>query len=766
MKVVVTGAAGMIGANLVHGLNAIGIDDVIAVDDLTDGPKYRNLLGAQIADYFDKSDFYARFARGEFGRIDAVLHEGACSDTMEHDGRFMLDTNYRCSKDLLDACQAQGARLLYASSAATYGGQRVRSAKSPRSSGRSTSTATPSCCSTTSCGACWLRPQLRSPAFATSTSTVRTSSTRAAWHRVAFHHYHQLRETGKVRLFGEYGGYAPGEQRRDFVYVDDVVAVNLWFLEHPEQSGIFNLGTGRAQPFNDVAVATVNAARALQGEAALPLAELVSRGFIEYIPFPDALVGKYQCQPRPIWRACAPPDAHIASPMWQAASPPTWAGSPRADSSLGWERLAGGPWWRCSGRPRFRRIRSRARMSQALQLPTEHSMKTFIKILLSSFLALGTALAFAAAVDVNKASQAELESVKGIGPAMSTRILDARKERRVQGLVRSGRPRQGHRRRQRGEVLGRRHDGQRRVVHGRIARGRHGRQGGRRSARAQVSRVERPRAVNGVRLRVVMWRPGRMRSRTPASLPTSRSPPGLPMLKKFLATLLALFFAAAAFAAVDANTATQAELEGVKGIGPALSTKIIDERKKGAFKDWQDMVTRVSGVGEKNSAKFSTGGLTVNGAPFAGAPAAPAATKTAAAKTGTVKAAPAAMPASAAPMVAPAPAPAASTAAEKKAAAKQVKEDKKPKRPPRRQRRPRARLTPRLTPRPRPRRPPRHRSRPSSTTAGLPAARRERPAPAGRRHFGGAFGVQPKNAATSSRRASVSAWPRATSSCV
>ena len=122
MKVVVTGAAGMIGSNLVHGLNAIGIDDIIAVDDLTDGPKYRNLLGARLSDYFDRSEFYDRFARGDFGKVDAVLHEGACSDTMEHDGKYMMDTNYRCSKNLLDACQARGVRLLYASSAATYGG--------------------------------------------------------------------------------------------------------------------------------------------------------------------------------------------------------------------------------------------------------------------------------------------------------------------------------------------------------------------------------------------------------------------------------------------------------------------------------------------------------------------------------------------------------------------------------------------------------------------------------------------------------------------
>jgi len=293
MKVVVTGAAGMIGSNLVRGLNAIGIDDVIAVDDLTDGPKYRNLVDATISDYFDKSEFYARFAKHEFGRIDAVLHEGACSDTMEHDGRFMLDTNYRCSKDLLDACQAQGTRLLYASSAATYGGS---------ASFRE-------------------EPEFERPLNVYGYSkllfdnVVRrmlpTAKTQVAGFRyfnvygpreqhkgrmasVAFHHFNQFRETSKVKLFGEYGGYAPGEQSRDFVFVDDVVAVNLWFLQNPGKSGIFNLGTGRAQPFNDVAVATVNAVRMLKGETALSQSELVNQGLIEYIAFPEALIGKYQ----------------------------------------------------------------------------------------------------------------------------------------------------------------------------------------------------------------------------------------------------------------------------------------------------------------------------------------------------------------------------------------------------------------------------------------------------------------------------------------
>lgn len=295
MKVVVTGAAGMIGANLVHGLNAIGIDDVIAVDDLTDGPKYRNLLGAQISDYFDKRDFYARFARGEFGPVDAVLHQGACSDTMEHDGRFMLDTNYRCSKDLLDACQAQGTRLLYASSAATYGGsetfretpefekplnvygyskllfdQRMR-----RELGAQFQDATHQVAGFRYFNVYGPREQHKG----------RMAS-------VAFHQFNQFRAEGRVKLFGEYGGYGAGEQQRDFVFIDDVVAVNLWFFDHPQKSGLFNLGTGRAQPFNDVALATVNA---LQGSTPLDLAGAVAQGLIEYVPFPDALRGKYQC---------------------------------------------------------------------------------------------------------------------------------------------------------------------------------------------------------------------------------------------------------------------------------------------------------------------------------------------------------------------------------------------------------------------------------------------------------------------------------------
>jgi ADP-L-glycero-D-manno-heptose 6-epimerase len=294
MRVVVTGAAGMIGANLLRGLNAIGVDDILAVDDLSDGLKYVNLAGAAISDYFDRRDFYGRFERGELGKIDAVFHEGACSDTMEHDGRLMLDLNYRSSKTLLDACQAQRVRLLYASSAAVYGG--AASFREEPEFERPLNVYGYSKLLFDNV----VRRML--PAAAAQVAGFRYFNVygpreqhKGRMASVAFHHFNQFRAEGRVRLFGAYGGYAAGEQARDFVFVDDVVAVNLWFFAHPEANGIFNLGSGRAQPFNDVAVAVVNAVRAERGEAPLTLAAMVGGGELEYVDFPPALVGKYQC---------------------------------------------------------------------------------------------------------------------------------------------------------------------------------------------------------------------------------------------------------------------------------------------------------------------------------------------------------------------------------------------------------------------------------------------------------------------------------------
>lgn len=294
MRVIVTGAAGFIGTNLVRALNARGIDDIIAVDDLTDASKFINLQGCRIADYFDRHDFYPRFARGEFGRVEAVFHQGACSDTMESDGRYMLATNYRCSKDLLDACLVQGTRLLYASSAATYGASSTF-VESPQFEQPLNVYGYSKLLFDQVVRRCLASAPVQIAGFRYFNVYGPHEQHKGRMASVAFHHFQQFQREGCVQLFGEYGGYGPGEQQRDFVSVDDVVAVNLWFFDRPQARGIFNLGTGRAQCFNDIALATVNTCRALQGEPALPLSVLVAQGLVRYVAFPEALVGKYQC---------------------------------------------------------------------------------------------------------------------------------------------------------------------------------------------------------------------------------------------------------------------------------------------------------------------------------------------------------------------------------------------------------------------------------------------------------------------------------------
>jgi ADP-L-glycero-D-manno-heptose 6-epimerase len=300
--VVVTGAAGFIGSNIIKGLNARSITNIIAVDDLTQGDKFLNLIDLSIADYVDAKVFYERFAAGAYGQVEAVFHEGACSDTMEQNGQYMMDNNYRVSCDLFAACQAQGTRLLYASSAATYGGS-------------DTFIETPAYehpLNVYGYSKLLFDQRLRyllGTKFENTKSQVvgfryfnvygNREQHKGRMASVAFHQFNQFKEQGHVKLFGEYGGYAPGMQQRDFVYIDDVVAVNLWFFDHPSASGLFNLGTGRAQPFNDIAVSVVNTLQRLKSSAASydiqTLEKLVSGQLIQYIPFPAALVGKYQC---------------------------------------------------------------------------------------------------------------------------------------------------------------------------------------------------------------------------------------------------------------------------------------------------------------------------------------------------------------------------------------------------------------------------------------------------------------------------------------
>jgi ADP-L-glycero-D-manno-heptose 6-epimerase len=297
MYTIVTGAAGFIGANIVKALNERGVTNIIAVDNLSRADKFHNLVDCQIADYLDKEEFIQRLIAGDFdGDVDAVLHEGACSDTMATDGRYVMENNYRYSLALLDWCLDQEVQLLYASSAAVYGGGGVfreeRQFEAPLNVyGYSK----------------FLFDQIvrrREAEFGAFSSQVvgfryfnvygPREQHKGRMASVAYHHFNQLRDKGEVSLFEGSHGYTAGEQRRDFVYVGDVVKTNLWFLDHPEKSGIFNLGTGRAQSFNDVAVATVNATAALHGQPARTLAELQHAGTLQYVPFPEALKGKYQ----------------------------------------------------------------------------------------------------------------------------------------------------------------------------------------------------------------------------------------------------------------------------------------------------------------------------------------------------------------------------------------------------------------------------------------------------------------------------------------
>jgi ADP-L-glycero-D-manno-heptose 6-epimerase len=297
MYFVVTGAAGFIGSNLVKALNRRGIDNVIAVDNLSRADKFRNLVDCEIADYLDKHEFIELVQAGHFdGAVEAIFHEGACSDTMETDGRYMMENNFRYSSTLLDFCLDHEVPYLYASSASVYGAGRVfkeeREHEGPLNVyGYSK----------------FLFDQVvRQRVLADGGANSQVVGFRyfnvygpREQHKgrmasVAFHHFNQYRESGKVKLFEGCDGYGNGEQSRDFVYVDDVVKVNLFFLDHPEKSGIFNLGTGRAQPFNDIAHATVNACRELEGKPPLTLAEMVIQGIVEYVEFPAALKGKYQ----------------------------------------------------------------------------------------------------------------------------------------------------------------------------------------------------------------------------------------------------------------------------------------------------------------------------------------------------------------------------------------------------------------------------------------------------------------------------------------
>ncbi len=277
---IITGGAGFIGSNMVKALNSRGITDILVVDDLKQGEKIRNLADCDIADYMDRLDFLDRLHAGwrPAAQVEALMHEGACSATTEWDGKFIMANNYEYSKALLHWCLDRAIPFIYASSASVYGMGPIF--REERRNERPLNMYAFSKFQFDQ----YVR-RFRG-AMASQVVGLRYFNVygpreqhKSSMASVAWHFQRQLLADGRVRLFAGTDGYDDGEQRRDFIHVDDTVAVKLWLLDHPSVSGIFNVGTGRAQSFNEVARAVI----AHHGQ-----------GVIEYIPFPEHLRGYYQ----------------------------------------------------------------------------------------------------------------------------------------------------------------------------------------------------------------------------------------------------------------------------------------------------------------------------------------------------------------------------------------------------------------------------------------------------------------------------------------
>ncbi len=278
--IVVTGGAGFIGSNIVKGLNDRGIKNILVVDDLTDGRKFKNIVDCQILDYLDKDDFLAMLeADLEFPEdIECIFHEGACSDTTEWDGKFMMKNNYDYSVSVLNYCLEKSISFIYASSAATYGGgnifkEELQYERPLNMYGYSKFLFDQ-----------YVRRLLPNPSCQIVGMRYFNvygprESHKGSMASVAYHNHNQIKSVGEVKLFEGCDGYGNGEQSRDFIYVADVVNVNLWFYDHKDINGIFNIGTGRSQPFNDISKSVI---------------DWHQKGEIKYIPFPEHLVGRYQ----------------------------------------------------------------------------------------------------------------------------------------------------------------------------------------------------------------------------------------------------------------------------------------------------------------------------------------------------------------------------------------------------------------------------------------------------------------------------------------
>ena len=279
--IVVTGGAGFIGSNLVKALNQKGYTNIIVVDNLKNGVKFRNLVDCQIADYYDKRDFFEHLQNKSLKKkITAMFHLGACSSTTEWDGHYIMQNNYEYSKLLLHFCLKRGIPFIYASSASVYGNGMVFKEEFQYEKPINMYAYSKFLFDQ------YVRQYLSDPELESQIVGLRyfnvygaRESHKGGMASVAFHFNNQIKISNKLKLFEGCDGYENGEQRRDFIHVQDTIDVKLWLFENPQVSGIFNVGTGRSQTFNEVAQAVLS---------------WHNSGEIEYIPFPDHLKGSYQ----------------------------------------------------------------------------------------------------------------------------------------------------------------------------------------------------------------------------------------------------------------------------------------------------------------------------------------------------------------------------------------------------------------------------------------------------------------------------------------
>jgi len=281
--IVVTGGAGFIGSAVVWKLNKMGIDKIIIVDELGTDDKWKNLNGLRYADFFHKDDFIGLvLQRAVPFKISAIIHLGACSSTTEKDADYLMDNNFHYSQELALYSLENEIRFIYASSAATYGDgsegynddeTQLEKLRPLNMYGYSKHLFD-----------LWVkRNGLLNKVVGLKYFNVygpneyHKGDMRSVVHKA----FEQIRDTGKVKLFKSYrSDYKDGEQKRDFIYVKDAVDITLFFLEHKDKNGIYNVGTGKAQTWIELVTALFNA-----------LEKPVN---IEFIDMPDEIRDKYQ----------------------------------------------------------------------------------------------------------------------------------------------------------------------------------------------------------------------------------------------------------------------------------------------------------------------------------------------------------------------------------------------------------------------------------------------------------------------------------------